>query len=70
MTAPSFIELQSTLLNLAHVESCYVEEATLHVAIRDEVHEFEYEDGDQAEGALLELRGLLVAGKLLIGSVK
>ena len=70
MTMPSFIEFQSTLLNLAHVESCYVENATLHVAIRDEVHEFEYEDGEQADAAMLELRALLAASKMLVGSVK
>jgi hypothetical protein len=70
MTTPSFIELQSTLLNLAYVESCYVEDATLHVAIRDEVHEFEYEDDEQAEAALLALRALLAAGQMLVGSVK
>lgn len=70
MTVPLFIEFQSTLLNLAYVESCFVEEATLHVAIRDEVHEFEYEDNDEAEGALLELRALLSSRSLLIGSVK
>ncbi|MEY4199665.1 MAG: hypothetical protein RLZZ265_1405 [Verrucomicrobiota bacterium] len=69
MTTPSFIELQSTLLNLAYVESCYVEDATLHVAIRDEVHEFEYEDGEQADAAMLELRTLLATGKMLVGSV-
>lgn len=70
MTVPLFIELQSTLLNLAYVESCFVEESSLHVAIQDEVHEFEYEDGEQAEGALLELRTLLSSRSLLIGSVK
>ncbi len=70
MSAPSFIELQSTLLNLAYVESSYVKEVTLHVAIRDEVHEFEYENDEQAEHALLELRALLSAHNLLIGSIK
>ena len=39
MTVPLFIELQSTLLNLAFVESAYVEDTTLYVAVRDEVHE-------------------------------
>lgn len=70
MTVPLFIELQSTLLNLAFVESAYVEDATLYVAVRDEVHEFEYEDGEQAGRALQELRSLFAARNLLIGAVK
>ena len=70
MTVPLFIELQSTLLNLAFVESGYVEDATLYVAIRDEVHEFDYEDGPQAEQALLDLRTLLSDRNLLLGSIK
>lgn len=70
MTVPLFIELQSTLLNLAFVESAYVEDTTLYVAVRDEVHEFEYEDGEQAGRALQELRGLFSARNLLIGTVK
>jgi hypothetical protein len=70
MTVPLFIELQSTLLNLAFVESAYVEDTTLYVAVSDEVHEFEYEDNEQAARALLELRSLLASRNLLIGSVK
>lgn len=70
MTVPLFIELQSTLLNLAFVESGYVEDTTLYVAVRDEVHEFEYEDGEQAAQALLGLRNLLTSRNLLIGSIK
>lgn len=70
MTVPLFIELQSTLLNLAFVESAYVEDTTLYVAVRDEVHEFEYEAGEQAGRALQELHSLLSARNLLIGSVK
>ncbi len=70
MTVPLFIELQSTLLNLAFVESGYVEDTTLYVAVRDEVHEFEYEDTEQACRALLELRNLLASRNLLLGSIK
>lgn len=70
MTVPLFIELQSTLLNLAFVESAYVEDTTLYVAVSDEVHEFEYEDNEQSGCALLELRNLLTSRNLLIGSVK
>ncbi|NBV24718.1 MAG: hypothetical protein EBS05_22715 [Proteobacteria bacterium] len=70
MAAPVFIELQSTLLNLAFVESAYVEDTTLYVAVRDEVHEFEYEEGEQASHALIELRSLLGDRNLLLGSIK
>jgi hypothetical protein len=70
MTVPLFIELQSTLLNLAFLERAYVEDTTLYVAVRDEVHEFEYDDEEQANRALFELRSLLSARTLLIGSVK
>ena len=70
MTVPLFIELQSTLINLAFVESGYVEDTTLYVAVRDEVHEFEYENNEQAGRALLELRDLLASRNLLIGAVK
>ena len=70
MTEPLFIELQSTLLNLAFVESAYVEDATLYVAVGEEVHEFEYDDNESAGRALLELRSLLAARNLVIGSVK
>ena len=70
MTVPLFIELQSTLLNLAFVESAYVEDATLYVAVRDEVHEFEYEGDGEAAQALENLRSLLASRNLLIGSVK
>ncbi|MFM8471494.1 MAG: hypothetical protein ACKODH_16285 [Limisphaerales bacterium] len=70
MSLPLFIELQSTLLTLAFVESAYVEDTTLYVAVRDEVHEFEYDDEEQANRALLELRNLLSARNLLLGSVK
>ena len=70
MSVPLFIELQSTLINLAFVESGYVEDATLYVAVRDEVHEFEYETNEQAGRALLELRDLLASRNLLIGAVK
>jgi len=70
MTGPLFIELQSTLLNLAFAESAYVEDTTLYVAVRDEVHEFEYEDGELAGRALQELRTLLAARNLLLGSIK
>ena len=70
MTVPLFIELQSTLINLAFVESGYVEDTTLYVAVRDEVHEFEYEDNEQAGQALHDLRSLFAARNLLVGSVK
>jgi hypothetical protein len=70
MTVPLFIELQSTLLNLAFVESAYVEDTTLYVAVRDEVHEFEYEGDGEAAQALENLRSLLASRNLLIGSVK
>lgn len=70
MTVPLFIEVQSTLLNLAFVESGYVEDTTLYVAVRDEVHEFEYEDEDAAARALHALRELLASRNLLIGSIK
>lgn len=70
MTVPLFIEVQSTLLNLAFVESGYAEDTTLYVAVRDEVHEFEYADEDGAARALLALRELLASRNLLIGSVK
>ena len=70
MTVPLFIELQSTLLNLAFVESAYVEDTTLYVAVRDEVHEFEYEGDGEAAQALEDLRSLLASRNLLIGSVK
>jgi hypothetical protein len=70
MTVPLFIELQSTLLNLAFLERAYVEDTTLYVAVRDEVHEFEYDDEEQGNRALFELRSLLSARTLLIGSVK
>ena len=70
MSAPLFIEVQSTLLNLAYVESGYVEDTTLYVAVRDEVHEFEYEDEDGATRALLALRELLASRSFLLGSVK
>jgi len=70
MTVPLFIELQSTLLNLAFVESAYVEDATLYVAVRDEVDEFEYEGDGEAAQALENLRSLLASRNLLIGSVK
>ncbi len=70
MTESLFIEVQGTLLHLAFVESAYVEDATLYVAVRDEVHEFEYDDDDQAGRALLELRSLLASRNLLLGSVK
>lgn len=70
MVAPMFIELQSTLLNLAFVKSAYVEDTTLYVAVHDEVHEFEYEDGEQATRAQLELRSLLGDRNLLLGSIK
>ena len=70
MTVPLFIELQSTLLNLAFIESAYVEDTTLYVAVRDEVHEFEYEGDGEAAQALEDLRSLLASRNLLIGSVK
>ena len=70
MTVPLFIELQSTLLNLAFVESAYVEDTTLYVAVRDEVDEFEYEGDGEAAQALENLRSLLASRNLLIGSVK
>jgi len=70
MTGPLFVEVQDTLLNLAFVESCYVEETTLYVAVHDEVHEFEYDDESQSVRALLELRNLLTTRNLLLGSVK
>ena len=70
MTVPLFIELQSTLLNLAFIESAYVEDTTLYVAVRDEVHEFEYEGDGEAAQALENLRSLLASRNLLIGSVK
>ena len=70
MTEPLFIELQSTLLNLAFVESAYVEDSTLYVAVGEEVHEFEYEHNEPAGRALLELHSLLSARNLVIGSVK
>ncbi len=70
MTVPLFIELQSTLINLAFVESGYVEDTTLYVAVHDEVHEFEYEDTEQACRALLDLRTLLASRNLLLGSIK
>ncbi|MEQ2007377.1 MAG: hypothetical protein ABMA26_11315 [Limisphaerales bacterium] len=70
MTVPLFIELQSTLLNLAFVESAYVEDATFYVAVGEEVHEFEYEDGESAGRALEELRSLFAARNLLIGAIK
>lgn len=70
MTVPLFIEVQRTLLNLAFIESGYVEDTTLYVAVRDEVHEFEYDDEDAAARALLALRELLASRNLLIGAVK
>ena len=70
MTVPLFIELQSTLLNLAFVESAYVEDTTLYVAVRDEVDEFEYEGDGEAAQALENLRSLLASRNLLVGSVK
>lgn len=70
MTGPLFVEVQDTLLNLAFVESSYVEETTLYVAVHDEVHEFEYDDESQSVRALLELRNLLTSRNLLLGSVK
>ena len=70
MTVPLFIEVQGTLLNLAFVASGYVEDATLYVAVHDEVHEFEYEDNEQAGQALQDLRSLLATRNLLLGSVK
>ncbi len=70
MTEPLFIEVQSTLLNLAFVESGYAEDTTLYVAVRDEVHEFEYEDEEGATRALLTLRELLVSRNGLLGSIK
>ncbi|MBM3831469.1 MAG: cell division protein ZapC [Verrucomicrobia bacterium] len=70
MSLPLFIEVQSTLLNLAFIESSYVEDTTLYVAVRDEVHEFEYEDEERALRGLVALRELLASRSLLIGSVK
>jgi hypothetical protein len=70
MTVPLFIEVQSTLLNLASIASSSVEDATLYVAVRDEVHEFEYEDEEEANRALAALRELLASRSLLVGSVK
>jgi hypothetical protein len=69
MTGPLFIEVQGSLLNLAFVASGYVEDATLYVAVHDEVHEFEYEDNDQAVSALQDLRSLLAGRNLLLGSI-
>ena len=40
------------------------------VAVRDEVHEFEYEGDGEAAQALENLRSLLASRNLLIGSVK
>ena len=70
MSLPLFIEVQSTLLNLAFIESSYVEDATLYVAVCHEVHEFEYEDEERALRGLVALRELLASRSLLIGSVK
>jgi len=70
MSLPLFIEVQSTLLNLTFIESSYVEDTTLYVAVRDEVHEFEYEDEERALRGLVALRELLASRSLLIGSVK
>ena len=70
MTVPLFIEVQGTLLNLAFVASGYVEDATLYVAVHDEVHEFEYDDNEQAVQALQALSSLLAGRNLLLGSVK
>ena len=70
MSLPPFIEVQSTLLNLAFIESSYVEDTTLYVAVCDEVHEFEYEDEERALRGLVALRELLASRSLLIGSVK
>lgn len=70
MTLPLFIEIQGTLLNLAFVESAYVEDATLYVAVGEEVHEFEYEHNELAGRSLIELHNLLGARSLVIGSVK
>ena len=70
MTLPLFIELQSNLINLAFVQSGYVEDTTLYVALGDDVQEFEYDDNVQAGRALSELISLLASRNLLIGSVK
>ena len=70
MTVPLFIQVQGTLLNLAFVASGYVEDATLYVAVHDEVHEFEYDDNEQAVQALQALSSLLAGRNLLLGSVK
>lgn len=70
MTEPLFIEVQRTLLNLASVESAYVEDATLFVAVGDEVHEFEYGDETMAGEALIALRTLLSGRHLLVGTVQ
>ena len=70
MTVPLFIELQSTLINLAFAQSGYVEDPTLYVAVGDEVLEFEYDDNVPAGRAFSELRSLLASRNLLIGSVK
>lgn len=70
MTLPLFIEIPGTLLNLAFMESAYVEDATLYVAVGEEVHEFEYEHTEFAGRSLIELHNLLSARSLVIGSVK
>ncbi len=70
MTAPLFIEVQSTLLNLAFVESSYVDDNILYVAVRNEVHEFEYDDVEGASRALCSLRDLLSSRNLITGSLK
>jgi len=70
MTVPLFIEVQNTLLNLAFVESSYVDDNILYVAVRNEVHEFEYDDVEGASRALCSLLELLSSRSLLTGSLK